>query len=164
MTYLDFYNFVRPYHEFGLIYGTSMWWVHLWTSKESDSTFSGQNDLFEVLQAKLNHVDLIKNILPMWWNRKVQLTSKYSLGWPYMSILKLGHNNLSKDLLCEIRNRSCWLIWCPKDLLTGMDLKSTPGDRNSIPLPFSFERRQDWNFLSYVSHGGLENIKYRVRE
>ena len=39
----------------------------------------GQNDLFEALQAKLGHIDLIRNILPMWWNRKVQLTSKYSL-------------------------------------------------------------------------------------
>ena len=98
MTYLDFYNFVRPYRESGSTYGTSMWWVHPWTSKESDSTFSGSNDLFEALQVKLGHIDLIRNISPMQSNRKVQLTSKY---WPYKSILKLGHNDLSKDLLCE---------------------------------------------------------------
>ena len=40
----------------------------------------GQNDLFKALQAKLGHLDLIRNILPMQWNWKVQLTSKYSLG------------------------------------------------------------------------------------
>ena len=61
----------------------------------------GQNDLFKALQVKLGHIDLIRNISSMQWNRKVQLTSKYSLGWPYKSILKLGHNDLSKDLLCE---------------------------------------------------------------
>ena len=43
-------------------------------------TLVGQNDLFEALKAKLGHVDLIKNISPMQWNRKVQLTSKYFLG------------------------------------------------------------------------------------
>ena len=61
----------------------------------------GQDDLFEALQVKLGHVDLIRNISPMQWNRKVQLTSKYSLEWPYKSILKLGHNDLFKDLACE---------------------------------------------------------------
>ena len=40
----------------------------------------GQNDLFRALQAKLDHINLIRNISPMQWNRKVQLTSKYSLG------------------------------------------------------------------------------------
>ena len=69
-----------------------------------------------------------------------------------------------KTYSVKIRNRLHCPIWCPKDLLTGMDLKSTPGYRNSIPLPFPFERRQDWNFPSYVLHGGLENIKYKVRE
>ena len=39
----------------------------------------GQNDLFEALQEKLSHLDLIRDILPMQWNWKVQLTSKYSL-------------------------------------------------------------------------------------
>ena len=39
----------------------------------------GQNDLFKALQVKLGHLDLIRNILPMQWNWKVQLTSKYSL-------------------------------------------------------------------------------------
>ena len=39
----------------------------------------GQNDLFEALQVILGHIDLIRNILPMPWNRKVQLTSQYSL-------------------------------------------------------------------------------------
>ena len=39
----------------------------------------GQNDLLEALQAKLDHTNLIRNILPMQWNRKVQLTTKYSL-------------------------------------------------------------------------------------
>ena len=40
----------------------------------------GQDDLFEVLQVELGHIGLIRNILPMQWNRKVQLTSKYSCG------------------------------------------------------------------------------------
>ena len=40
----------------------------------------GQNDLFKALQMKFGHLDLIRNILPMQWNWKVQLTSKYSLG------------------------------------------------------------------------------------
>ena len=40
----------------------------------------GQNDLFKALQVKLGHLDLIRNISPMQWNWKVQLTSKYSLG------------------------------------------------------------------------------------
>ena len=40
----------------------------------------GQDDLFKTLQAEIGHIDLISNISPMWWDRKVQLTSKYSLG------------------------------------------------------------------------------------
>ena len=39
----------------------------------------GQDDLFKVLQVELGYIDLIRNILPMWWNRKVQIISKYSL-------------------------------------------------------------------------------------
>ena len=49
----------------------------------------GQDDLFEVLQAELGHVDLIRNILPMHWNRKVQLTSKYSLGMALQVYLEI---------------------------------------------------------------------------
>ena len=66
-----------------------MSWVHPWTSKEPDSTFNGQDDLFEVLQAKLGHIDLISNILPMKWNRKVQLPSKYSLGMALQVYLEI---------------------------------------------------------------------------
>ena len=40
----------------------------------------GQKDIFKALQVKLGHLDLIRNISPMQWNWKVQLTSKYSLG------------------------------------------------------------------------------------
>ena len=49
----------------------------------------GQNDLFEALQVKLDHFDLIRNILPMQWNRKVQLTSKYFLGMALHVYLKI---------------------------------------------------------------------------
>ena len=119
----------------------------------------GQNDLLEALQVKLGQGDLIRNILPMPWNRKVQLTSKYSWGMALHVYLKIRHNDLylSKDCHVKIRNRSHWPIWCPKDLLTGMDLKSTPGHRNSIPLPFPFERRQDWNF-------SIISVAWRLRE
>ena len=66
----------------------------------------GQNDLLEALQVKLGHVDLIRNILPMPWNRKVQLTSKYSWGMALHVHLKIRHNDLSKDCHVKIRNRS----------------------------------------------------------
>ena len=49
----------------------------------------GQNDLFETLQAKLGHVDLIRNILPMQWKWKVQLTLKYFLGMALHVYLKI---------------------------------------------------------------------------
>ena len=39
----------------------------------------GHVDLFKVLQGEIGHIDLIRNILPMQWNWKVQLISKYSL-------------------------------------------------------------------------------------
>ena len=37
-------------------------------------------------------------------------------------------------------------IWCPKDLLTGMDLKSTPGHGNGIPLRIPFAESEIGNF------------------
>ena len=78
MTYLDFYNFARPYREFGLTYGTSMCGGYIPEPPRNQiPPLVGQNDLFEALQAKLGHIDLIRNISPMHWNRKVQLTSKY---------------------------------------------------------------------------------------
>ena len=40
----------------------------------------GQDDLFKALLMEIGHIDLIRNISLMQWNRKVQLTSKYSLG------------------------------------------------------------------------------------
>ena len=49
-------------------------------SRNQTSPLVGQNDLFEALQAELDYIDLIRNILPMQWNRKIQLTSKYFLG------------------------------------------------------------------------------------
>ena len=49
----------------------------------------GQDDLFQALHVELGHVDLIRNILPMWWNREVQLTSKYSLGMALQVYLKI---------------------------------------------------------------------------
>ena len=49
----------------------------------------GQDDLFEVLQVELGHIDLIRNISPMQWNRKVQLTSKYSLAMALQVYLEI---------------------------------------------------------------------------
>ena len=49
----------------------------------------GQDDLFEALQAELGHINLIRNISPMRWNRKVQLTSKYSLGMALQVYLEI---------------------------------------------------------------------------
>ena len=40
----------------------------------------GQDDLFGALKMKLDHADLIRNILLMQWNLEVQPTSNYSLG------------------------------------------------------------------------------------
>ena len=45
---------------------------------------------------------LIRNISLMLWNLKVQPISNYSLGWPYRSISKLGHNDLLKDLAARV--------------------------------------------------------------
>ena len=61
----------------------------------------GQDNLFKALQAELDYVNLIRNIVPMWWNWKVQFTSNIPWIWPYTSILKLGHDDLPKDLSCE---------------------------------------------------------------
>ena len=49
----------------------------------------GQNNLFEALLAKLAYVDLIRNILPMQWNRKIHLTSKYFLEMALHVYLKI---------------------------------------------------------------------------
>ena len=49
----------------------------------------GQDDLFEVLQVELGHINLIRNISPMQWNRKVQLTSKYFLEMALQVYLKI---------------------------------------------------------------------------
>ena len=62
----------------------------------------GQDDLFEVLQVELGHVDLIRNILPMHCRiGRSNLHQNIPWRWPYKSILKLGHNDLFKDLACE---------------------------------------------------------------
>ena len=82
----------------------------------------------------------------MQWNMEVQPTSNYSLGMALQVYVKLGHVDLIGDLQLEIRNRSHWPIWFPKDLLTGMDLKSTPGHGNSIPLPTPFAESEVGNF------------------
>ena len=60
-----------------------------WTPRNQIPPVVGQNDLFEALQARLYHIDLIRNILPMQWNMKVQLTSKYSLGMALQVYLKI---------------------------------------------------------------------------
>ena len=57
----------------------------------------------------------------------------------------------------EIKNRSYWPIWFPKDLLTGIYPKSTPGHGNCIPLPTPFERSEVGNFHHLIEDGGLEN-------
>ena len=49
----------------------------------------GQDDLLKALQLEIGHIDLISNISPMWWNRKVQLTSKYYLGMALQVYLKI---------------------------------------------------------------------------
>ena len=49
----------------------------------------GQDDLFKALQAEIGHIDLIRNISPMPWNSKVQLTSKYSLQMALQVYLKI---------------------------------------------------------------------------
>ena len=49
----------------------------------------GLDDLFEVLQVELGHINLIRNISPIQWNRKVQITSKYSLEMALHVYLKI---------------------------------------------------------------------------
>ena len=58
----------------------------------------------------------------------------------------------------KFRNRSNWLIWFPKDLLTDVDPKSTPSHGNCIPLPTTFEESVVGNFHHLQ---GLEN---KIRE
>ena len=58
----------------------------------------GQDDLFGALEAKLGHIDLIRNISPMQWNMEVQPTSDYSLGMALQVYIKLGHADLLRDL------------------------------------------------------------------
>ena len=48
-------------------------------------------------------------------------------------------------------------MWFSKDLLTGIDPKSTPGHGNCIPLPSTFERSEVGNFYHLIVDGGLEN-------
>ena len=62
-----------------MTYGTILYRVHPWTSRESDFTLSGQDDLFEALYMELGYVNLIRNILLMQWNMEVQPTSNYFL-------------------------------------------------------------------------------------
>ena len=40
----------------------------------------GQNDLFQVLEVKLGHTDLIRISSLMWWNMEIKYTSNYSVG------------------------------------------------------------------------------------
>ena len=63
----------------------------------------GQDDLFEALEVKLGHIDLIRNILPMQWNMEVQPPSIIPWGWPYKSISELGHADLFRDLPVKIK-------------------------------------------------------------
>ena len=56
--------------------------------------YVGQDGLFGVL----GHIDLIRNILPMWWNMEVQPTSNYSLQMALQVYVKLGHVDLIGDL------------------------------------------------------------------
>ena len=49
----------------------------------------GQDDLFRALEVELDHIDLIRNILPMQWNMKVQPTSKYFLGMALQVYLQI---------------------------------------------------------------------------
>ena len=52
-----------------------------WTPRNQIPPVVGQNDLIEALQAKLGHINLIRNI--------VQLTSKYFLGMALQVYLKI---------------------------------------------------------------------------
>ena len=60
--------------------------------------YIGQDDLFGALEAKLGHIDLIRNISPMQWDMEVQPTSNYSLGMAIQVYVKLGHVDLIGDL------------------------------------------------------------------
>ena len=67
-------------------------------TRKSESTLSSQDNLFGVLEAKLGHINLIRNILPMQWNMEVQPTSNYFLEMALQVYVKLGHVNLIGDL------------------------------------------------------------------
>ena len=64
--------------------------------------YVGQYDLFEALESKLGHTNLIMNFLLMQWNMEVQPTSNYSLTWCYRTIVELGHADLIRDLLLKV--------------------------------------------------------------
>ena len=65
---------------------------------------------------------------------EVQPTSNYFLRMALHVYIKLGHDDLLKTWQLEFRNRSHQPIWFPKDLLTGMDPKSTPSHGNCIAM------------------------------
>ena len=46
-----------------MIYGIRMCRIHLQTSRELNATLSRSDDLFEALETKLDHYDLIKEYL-----------------------------------------------------------------------------------------------------
>ena len=48
-----------------MIYGIIMYTVHPWTSRKSNVTLSGKNDLLGALEVKLDHSNLIRNISPI---------------------------------------------------------------------------------------------------
>ena len=54
--------------------------------------YVGQDNLFGALEVKLDYINLIRNISPMWQNMEVHPTSMYSL---------------EMALQVYIRNRSC---------------------------------------------------------
>ena len=66
----------------------------------------GQDDLFEALEVELDHNNLIKNISPMQWNLKVQLTSIYFLEMALQVYIKLSQITYLKACWLEFRNRS----------------------------------------------------------
>ena len=47
---------------------------------------------------KLGHIDLVRNISPMQWNMEVQPTSNYLLEMTLQVYIKLGHDDLHRDL------------------------------------------------------------------
>ena len=68
--------------------------------------YVGQDNLFGDFKVELDHANLIRISLLMWWKKEVKYTSNYFLEIDLQEYIKLDHADLYRACQLESRNRS----------------------------------------------------------